>query len=457
MKEELVNIVNEISEECWKCIDKYSLAGFSRISGELATAGGEGNGVYSLTLTPNESGSLVLGEDYRRLLLQAIGEYQRFYKEIISQLPELQKMKVLKEPAKAEQYPLKGFEFLKNLTFQDNEAKAACEKYYDLAKTIEEINFPALTKLTHSEFAKKMNDIKSLLEGKSVPLVKDAKVKGDMENAPDSIKSLLEGKSVPLVKDAKVKGDMENAPDSIKTEEGKNTEQQEEAPKDIPAEIKQDSVKSVKGFNAMIENPANWGAFKNNISALNDELKQKSPELAKAASQFAKQMGGANRLAYLWKTLQGLGIKDAILESAEIDFDITSAELLMLIEAEEAAQNPQPEEKKPEQAEPEKTDEPKEEPKQEGDETAAAKLLAAAKDLLKIDDEARFVAAYKEWRGKISQLAQKANKKDLAELKYADSDDPMLKLAKLNKVLKEAAEFEPIGAAFLKRLHERLG
>lgn len=430
MKEELVNIVNEISEECWKCIDKYSLAGFSRISGELATAGGEGNGVYSLTLTPNESGSLVLGEDYRRLLLQAIGEYQRFYKEIISQLPELQKMKVLKEPAKAEQYPLKGFEFLKNLTFQDNEAKAACEKYYDLAKTIEEINFPALTKLTHSEFAKKMNDIKSLLEGKSVPLVKDAKVKGDMENAPDA----------------------------IKTEEGKNAEQQEEAPKDIPAEIKQDSVKSVKGFNAMIENPSNWGAFKNNISALNDELKQKNPELAKAASQFAKQLGGANRLAYLWKTLQGLGIKDAILESAEIDFDITSAELLMLLEEEEAAQNPQPEEKKPEQAEPEKTDEPKqEEPKQEGGETAAAKLLAAAKDLLKIDDEARFVAAYKEWRGKISQLAQKANKKDLAELKYADSDDPMLKLAKLNKVLKEAAEFEPIGAAFLKRLHERLG
>lgn len=430
MKEELVNIVNEISEECWKCIDKYSLAGFSRISGELATAGGEGNGVYSLTLTPNESGSLVLGEDYRRLLLQAIGEYQRFYKEIISQLPELQKMKVLKEPAKAEQYPLRGFEFLKNLTFQDNEAKAACEKYYDLAKTIEEINFPALTKLTHSEFAKKMNDIKSLLEGKSVPLVKDAKVKGDMENAPDA----------------------------IKTEEGKNAEQQEEAPKDIPAEIKQDSVKSVKGFNAMIENPSNWGAFKNNISALNDELKQKNPELAKAASQFAKQLGGANRLAYLWKTLQGLGIKDAILESAEIDFDITSAELLMLIEEEEAAQNPQPEEKKPEQAEPEKTDEPKEEePKQEGDETAAAKLLAAAKDLLKIDDESRFVAAYKEWRGKISQLAQKANKKDLAELKYADSDDPMLKLAKLNKVLKEAAEFEPIGAAFLKRLHERLG
>lgn len=430
MKEELVNIVNEISEECWKCIDKYSLAGFSRISGELATAGGEGNGVYSLTLTPNESGSLVLGEDYRRLLLQAIGEYQRFYKEIISQLPELQKMKVLKEPAKAEQYPLRGFEFLKNLTFQDNEAKAACEKYYDLAKTIEEINFPALTKLTHGEFAKKMNDIKSLLEGKSVPLVKDAKVKGDMENAPDS----------------------------IKTEEGKNAEQQEEAPKDIPAEIKQDSVKSVKGFNAMIENPSNWGAFKNNISALNDELKQKNPELAKAASQFAKQLGGANRLAYLWKTLQGLGIKDAILESAEIDFDITSAELLMLIEEEEAAQNPQPEEKKPEQAEPEKTDEPKqEEPKQEGGETAAAKLLATAKDLLKIDDESRFVAAYKEWRGKISQLAKKANKKDLAELKYADSDDPMLKLAKLNKVLKEAAEFEPIGAAFLKRLHERLG
>lgn len=438
MKEELVNIVNEISEECWKCIDKYSLAGFSRISGELATAGGEGNGVYSLSLTANENGSLALGEDYRRLLIQAIGEYQRFYKAIINELDGLKKLPVLKNPARAEQYPLKGFEFLKNLTFQDNEAKAACEKYYDLAKTIEEINFPALTKLTHVEFAKKMDDIKSLLEGKSVPLVKDAKVKGDLENAPDG----------------------------IETKEGKNAEEPQEQQPEVPQQVTNDAKHAVHYFKALTENPTadNWKAFvADGQKFMNDVYALKDEEKTKEMNAFREKT--KDTIPLIWKALKLLGLKDVVVESVLYNayFPITSQQLLEMIELWEDENPEEPKQEEPQQETPAKpeeqnTDDKKEEePKQEEpaeEKGEVAKLLDVAKKLLNIDDESAFASQYKQWSAAVDQLIKKIKndkmRKDFAKM------DKLRALCSVGKILKEEAEFEPIEAEFLKRLHERL-
>lgn len=398
MNERLVEIVKNTNAECWKCIDKYSIAGFTRLAANLAEIKGD-----QVSMVTNESGTLALGEDYRKLLISAIEQYQRFYTKIVSQLPDLKKMKFLEDKASNEEFSLDAFKWLAEQNYADGEAKQAFERYYELAKTINDIHIASTTGKTNEQFAKSIDKFKKSLEGKTVEVIKDAKIESEIKNVPDGVE-VVETEEKPEEEEAKVPPE---------------TEQQAEKK---GSEIIQGLIKLTKTGDVK-----DWEALNN----LSQKYRNTVYQLMKdAGKQELKNFVNKNKgiIPRMWKSIELLNINDDVMESIIIELHsgmILAEQMLSLIEVEE--ETPDTQEQKTDtqgdsQNDTQGVTQEQPEKKEEEDTSTLGKLEALRKQvgqMLKVHDDAKFVPAYNTWvknvQAMIGTINDEKRKKDLME------------------------------------------
>ena len=403
MNERLVEIVKNTNAECWKCIDKYSIAGFTRLADNLAEIKGD-----QVSMVTNESGALALGEDYRKLLISAIKQYQRFYVKIVSQLPELKKMKFLEDKASNEDFSLDAFKWLAEQNYTDGEAKQAFESYYELAKTINDIHIASTTGKTNEQFAKAIDEFKKSLEGQTVDVIKDAKIESEIKNVPDGV-------------------------EVVETEEKPEEEQAQVSPA-IEQKAEKKGSEIIQGLIKLTKtgNVKDWEALNN----LSQKYRNTVYKLMKDnGKQELKNFINKNKgiLPRMWKSMELLNINDDVMESIIIELHsgmILAEQMLSLIEAEDET----PDAKDPKtdsQGDPQDDtqgdpqEQPKEQPAEEEPEEDAStlsKLETLRKqvgEMLKAHDDAKFVGAYTAWvknvKAMIGTIDDKKRKKDLLD------------------------------------------
>ena len=400
MNERLVEIVKNTNAECWKCIDKYSIAGFTRLAANLAEIKGD-----QVSMVTNESGALALGEDYRKLLISAIKQYQRFYVKIVSQLPELKKMKFLEDKASNEDFSLDAFKWLAEQNYTDGEAKQAFESYYELAKTINDIHIASTTGKTNEQFAKAIDEFKKSLEGQTVDVIKDAKIESEIKNVPDGV-------------------------EVVETEE-KSDEEQAQVPPEIEQKAEKKGSEIIQGLIKLTKtgNVKDWEAL-NNLSQKyrNTVYKLMKNDGKQALKNFINKNKGI--LPRMWKSMELLNINDDVMESIIIELHsgmILAEQMLSLIEAED--ETPDTQEQKTDTQDDTQGDsqeQPKEQPPEkeepEEDTSTLGKLETLRKqvgEMLKAHDDAKFVGAYTAWvknvKAIIGTIDDKKRKKDLLE------------------------------------------
>ena len=405
MNERLVEIVKNTNAECWKCIDKYSIAGFTRLAANLAEIKGD-----QVSMVTNESGALALGEDYRKLLISAIKQYQRFYVKIVSQLPELKKMKFLEDKASNEEFSLDSFKWLAEQNYTDGEAKQAFESYYELAKTINDIHIASTTGKTNEQFAKAIDEFKKSLEGQTVDVVKDAKIESEIKNVPDGV-------------------------EVVETEE-KPDEEQAKVPPEIEQKAEKKGSEIIQGLIKLTKtgNVKDWEAL-NNLSQKyrNTVYKLMKNDGKQELKNFINKNKGI--LPRMWKSMELLNINDDVMESIIIELHsgmILAEQMLSLIEAEDEttdAKDPKTDSQGDSQddTQGDSQEQPKEQPAEkeetpENDTSTLSKLETLRKqvgEMLKAHEDAKFVAAYTAWvknvKAMIGTIDDKKRKKDLLE------------------------------------------
>ena len=401
MNERLVEIVKNTNAECWKCIDKYSIAGFTRLAANLAEIKGD-----QVSMVTNESGALALGEDYRKLLISAIKQYQRFYVKIVSQLPELKKMKFLEDKASNEDFSLDAFKWLAEQNYTDGEAKQAFESYYELAKTINDIHIASTTGKTNEQFAKAIDEFKKSLEGQAVDVIKDAKIESEIKNVPDGV-------------------------EVVETEE-KPEEEQAQVPPEIEQKAEKKGSEIIQGLIKLTKtgNVKDWEAL-NNLSQKyrNTVYKLMKNDGKQALKNFINKNKGI--LPRMWKSMELLNINDDVMESIIIELHsgmILAEQMLSLIEAED--ETPDTQEQKTDtqddtqgDSQEQSNEQPAEkEETPENDTSTLGKLETLRKqvgEMLKAHDDAKFVGAYTAWvknvKAIIGTIDDKKRKKDLLE------------------------------------------
>lgn len=401
MNERLVEIVKNTNAECWKCIDKYSIAGFTRLAANLAEIKGD-----QVSMVTNESGALALGEDYRKLLISAIKQYQRFYVKIVSQLPELKKMKFLEDKASNEEFSLDAFKWLAEQNYTDGEAKQAFESYYELAKTINDIHIASTTGKTNEQFAKAIDEFKKSLEGQAVDVIKDAKIESEIKNVPDGV-------------------------EVVETEE-KPEEEQAQVPPEIEQKAEKKGSEIIQGLIKLTKtgNVKDWEAL-NNLSQKyrNTVYKLMKNDGKQALKNFINKNKGI--LPRMWKSMELLNINDDVMESIIIELHsgmILAEQMLSLIEAED--ETPDTQEQKTDtqddtqgDSQEQSNEQPAEkEETPENDTSTLGKLETLRKqvgEMLKAHDDAKFVGAYTAWvknvKAIIGTIDDKKRKKDLLE------------------------------------------
>ena len=405
MNERLVEIVKNTNAECWKCIDKYSIAGFTRLAANLAEIKGD-----QVSMVTNESGALALGEDYRKLLISAIEQYQRFYTKIVSQLPDLKKMKFLEDKASNEEFSLDAFKWLAEQNYADGEAKQAFESYYELAKTINDIHIASTTGKTNEQFAKSIDEFKKSLEGKTVEVIKDAKIESEIKNVPDGVEVV----------------ETEKEPEEEQAQVPPETEQKAEKK---GSEIIQGLIKLTKTGDAK-----DWEALNNLSQKYRNTVYQLMKDNGKEElKKFVNKNKGI--LPRMWKSMELLNINDDVMESIIIELHsgmILAEQMLSLIEAEEETPDTQEQktdtqddtqgdtQEQPKEEQP-KEEQPAEEEEEE-DTSTLGKLETLRKqvgEMLKAHDDAKFVPAYTTWvknvQAMIGTIKDEAKKKDLAK------------------------------------------
>ena len=401
MNERLVEIVKNTNAECWKCIDKYSIAGFTRLAANLAEIKGD-----QVSMVTNESGALALGEDYRKLLISAIKQYQRFYVKIVSQLPELKKMKFLEDKASNEEFSLDAFKWLAEQNYTDGEAKQAFESYYELAKTINDIHIASTTGKTNEQFAKAIDEFKKSLEGQTVDVIKDAKIESEIKNVPDGV-------------------------EVVETEE-KSDEEQAQVPPEIEQKAEKKGSEIIQGLIKLTKtgNVKDWEALNN----LSQKYRNTVYKLMKDnGKQELKNFINKNKgiLPRMWKSMELLNINDDVMESIIIELHsgmILAEQMLSLIEAED--ETPDTQEQKTDtqddtqgDSQEQSNEQPTEKEKTpENDTSTLGKLETLRKqvgEMLKAHDDAKFVGAYTAWvknvKAIIGTIDDKKRKKDLLE------------------------------------------
>lgn len=409
MNERLVEIVKNTNAECWKCIDKYSIAGFTRLAANLAEIKGD-----RVSMVTNESGALALGEDYRKLLISAIKQYQRFYVKIVSQLPELKKMKFLEDKASNEEFSLDAFKWLAEQNYTDGEAKQAFESYYELAKTINDIHIASTTGKTNEQFAKAIDEFKKSLEGQTVDVIKDAKIESEIKNVPDGVEVV----------------ETEEKPDEEQAQVSPEIEQKAEKK---GSEIIQGLIKLTKTGNVK-----DWEAL-NNLSQKyrNTVYKLMKNDGKQELKNFINKNKGI--LPRMWKSMELLNINDDVMESIIIELHsgmILAEQMLSLIEAEDEtpdAKDPKTDSQGDSQGDSQddtqgdSQEQSKEQPAEkeetpENDTSTLSKLETLRKqvgEMLKAHEDAKFVAAYTAWvknvKAIIGTIDDKKRKKDLLE------------------------------------------
>lgn len=401
MNERLVEIVKNTNAECWKCIDKYSIAGFTRLAANLAEIKGD-----QVSMVTNESGALALGEDYRKLLISAIKQYQRFYVKIVSQLPELKKMKFLEDKASNEEFSLDAFKWLAEQNYTDGEAKQAFESYYELAKTINDIHIASTTGKTNEQFAKAIDEFKKSLEGQTVDVIKDAKIESEIKNVPDGV-------------------------EVVETEE-KSDEEQAQVPPEIEQKAEKKGSEIIQGLIKLTKtgNVKDWEAL-NNLSQKyrNTVYKLMKNDGKQELKNFINKNKGI--LPRMWKSMELLNINDDVMESIIIELHsgmILAEQMLSLIEAED--ETPDTQEQKTDtqddtqgDSQEQSNEQPTEkEETPENDTSTLGKLETLRKqvgEMLKAHDDAKFVGAYTAWvknvKAIIGTIDDKKRKKDLLE------------------------------------------
>ena len=401
MNERLVEIVKNTNAECWKCIDKYSIAGFTRLAANLAEIKGD-----QVSMVTNESGALALGEDYRKLLISAIKQYQRFYVKIVSQLPELKKMKFLEDKASNEEFSLDAFKWLAEQNYTDGEAKQAFESYYELAKTINDIHIASTTGKTNEQFAKAIDEFKKSLEGQTVDVIKDAKIESEIKNVPDGV-------------------------EVVETEE-KSDEEQAQVPPEIEQKAEKKGSEIIQGLIKLTKtgNVKDWEAL-NNLSQKyrNTVYKLMKNDGKQELKNFINKNKGI--LPRMWKSMELLNINDDVMESIIIELHsgmILAEQMLSLIEAED--ETPDTQEQKTDtqddtqgDSQEQSNEQPAEkEETPENDTSTLGKLETLRKqvgEMLKAHDDAKFVGAYTAWvknvKAIIGTIDDKKRKKDLLE------------------------------------------
>lgn len=405
MNERLVEIVKNTNAECWKCIDKYSIAGFTRLAANLAEIKGD-----QVSMVTNESGALALGEDYRKLLISAIEQYQRFYTKIVSQLPDLKKMKFLEDKASNEEFSLDAFKWLAEQNYADGEAKQAFESYYELAKTINDIHIASTTGKTNEQFAKSIDEFKKSLEGKTVEVIKDAKIESEIKNVPDGVE-VVETEEKPEEEEAKVPPE---------------TEQQAEKK---GSEIIQGLIKLTKTGDVK-----DWEELNNLSQKYRNTVYQLMKDNGKEElKKFVHDNKGI--LPRMWKSMELLNINDDVMESIIIELHsgmILAEQMLSLIEAEEETPDTQEQktdtqgdsqgdtQEQPKEEQP-KEEQPAEEEEEE-DTSTLGKLETLRKqvgEMLKAHDDAKFIPAYQSWvknvQAMIGTINDEKRKKDLMD------------------------------------------
>lgn len=399
MNERLVEIVKNTNAECWKCIDKYSTAGFTRLAANLAEIKGD-----QVSMVTNESGALALGEDYRKLLISAIEQYQRFYTKIVSQLPELKKMKFLEDKANNEEFSLDAFKWLADQSYSDGEAKQAFESYYELAKTINDIHIASTTGKTNEQFAKAIDEFKKSLEGKTVEVIKDAKIESEIKNVPDGVEVV----------------ETEKEPEEEQVQVPPETEQKAEKK---GSEIIQGLTKLTKTGDVK-----DWEALNNLSQKYRNTVYQLMKDNGK---QELKNFVNKNKgiIPRMWKSMELLNINDDVMESIIIELHsgmILAEQMLSLIEAEDETPDTQEQntdtqdDTQGDTQEQPKEEQPAEE--EEEDTSTLGKLETLRKqvgEMLKAHDDAKFVPAYTTWvknvQAMIGTIKDEAKKKDLAK------------------------------------------
>ena len=401
MNERLVEIVKNTNAECWKCIDKYSIAGFTRLAANLAEIKGD-----QVSMVTNESGALALGEDYRKLLISAIKQYQRFYVKIVSQLPELKKMKFLEDKASNEEFSLDAFKWLAEQNYTDGEAKQAFESYYELAKTINDIHIASTTGKTNEQFAKAIDEFKKSLEGQTVDVIKDAKIESEIKNVPDGV-------------------------ELVETEE-KSDEEQAQVPPEIEQKAEKKGSEIIQGLIKLTKtgNVKDWEAL-NNLSQKyrNTVYKLMKNDGKQELKNFINKNKGI--LPRMWKSMELLNINDDVMESIIIELHsgmILAEQMLSLIEAED--ETPDTQEQKTDtqddtqgDSQEQSNEQPAEkEETPENDTSTLGKLETLRKqvgEMLKAHDDAKFVGAYTAWvknvKAIIGTIDDKKRKRDLLE------------------------------------------
>lgn len=390
MNERLVEIVKNTNAECWKCIDKYSIAGFTRLAANLAEIKGD-----QVSMVTNESGALALGEDYRKLLISAIEQYQRFYTKIVSQLPDLKEMKFLEDKASNEEFNLDAFKWLAEQNYADGEAKQAFESYYELAKTINDIHIASTTGKTNKQFAEATDNFKKSLEGKTVEVIKDAKIESEIKNVPDGVEVV----------------ETEKEPEEEQVQVPPETEQKAEKK---GSEIIQGLTKLTKTGDVK-----DWEALNNLSQKYRNTVYQLMKDNGK---QELKNFVNKNKgiIPRMWKSMELLNINDDVMESIIIELHsgmILAEQMLSLIEAED--ETPDTQEQKTDTQDVPQGD-TQEQPEEEEDTSTLGKLEKLRKqvgEMLKAHDDAKFVPAYNTWvknvQAMIGTINDEAKKKDL--------------------------------------------
>ncbi len=405
MNERLVEIVKNTNAECWKCIDKYSIAGFTRLAANLAEIKGD-----QVSMVTNESGALALGEDYRKLLISAIKQYQRFYVKIVSQLPELKKMKFLEDKASNEEFSLDAFKWLAEQNYTDGEAKQAFESYYELAKTINDIHIASTTGKTNEQFAKAIDEFKKSLEGQTVDVIKDAKIESEIKNVPDGV-------------------------EVVETEE-KSDEEQAQVPPEIEQKAEKKGSEIIQSLIKLTKtgNVKDWEALNN----LSQKYRNTVYKLMKDnGKQELKNFINKNKgiLPRMWKSMELLNINDDVMESIIIELHsgmILAEQMLSLIEAEDEtpdAKDPKtdsqsdPQDDTQGDSQEQSNEQPAEKEETPEDDTSTLGKLETLRkqvgEMLKAHDDAKFVGAYTAWvknvKAIIGTIDDKKRKKDLLE------------------------------------------
>ena len=452
--EKLKEITNRVSETCWKCMDKYLCAGFAMLNQNLATVKGE-----ELTFTTNEGGSLVLGADYAKLFDEAVKQYGRYYKEIISKSGELKQLPFLATPAQNETVKIDSFEWLTKQKYESSEMEKTAHNYWAMAKKIADIGakLQELTKMPHEKFFNEIKQVAETLSG-GADLFKNAtklKLAAEPQGDPDGV-------------------------EIEKVEEQPEEEKQEEQPQ-VDQNVVAGVETAAKEVAAVIDHPDNVGPnfekMKQDLERLKAAYEKSglSKKMRKKINAFREQNKGI--LPAVWAYAAGTGQLDnvkRIIEAAQQQQEL----LKLLFENEEGendrpgdtgdgvADTPQEDAGEEENNDQKKTDGEETAPNEKQDNPAEkAKTLAdAAGKLLTIKKANGFITEYGKWVKAVNEFfAGLAENEDLKpELEKLKDLDPYEKIVKTYALLlnhkeeKKEEAYDPFVDAFMKRLDEKL-